>query len=292
MNNKLIVELRSMTGVGFMDCKKALIESGNDLDKAVIFLREKGLATQIKKSDRETNEGVVTSLVTYSPHLDAHIGIILEVNCETDFVAKNNEFKAFISSLIHVILQDSINSVDELLPCCIINPNSDLTVNEELQNLIIKFGENIKIRRLKRIIGENIFNYNHDDRIGVLLNLESKIRYNDELRMLGKDICLQIASMNPTYLDNQSIPLDIIQEEKNILIDQMMNDPKMMSKPENIRMKIADGRLHKFYSENCLMEQKFIKDDSVTVATHINSAIKLIGKHIEVAEFIRYERGK
>ncbi len=278
-----IKDLMKSTGVGMMDCKKALEEAEGDKEKAVTILREKGLATQAKKSGRIAAEGIVTSVV------DGNVGAVVEVNIETDFAANNDEFKAFVAAVAKTVIEQNPADVDALKACTI--SGGDKSVEETLQDLFIKIRENMVIRRFARLEGVLIPYVHGAGSIGVMVKLDTDLPA-DKAFEVGKDCALQIAAMNPGYLNRESVPAEVLDNEKNIIMAQMAEDPKMASKPEQVRAKIAEGKVGKYYSENCLLEQAFVKDDKVTVGKYVENAAKQLGGKIAVAEFVRFERGE
>lgn len=284
---KDVNELRKSTGVGMMDCKNALVEADGDMEKAVLILREKGLATQAKKSGRVAAEGLVISMVDESKNA----GAIVEINCETDFVAKNPEFKGFVESVAKTVINENPADLDALLKTKL--DGSTETVEEALQTLFLKIRENLQIRRFTRLEGILVPYIHGDGRIGVLVKLESDIdASNTELLACGKDCALQIAALNPSYLNSEEVPDSVLETEKSIMKAQMSEDPKMANKPEQVIAKIIEGKIGKYYSENCLLEQEFVKDGEFTVAKYVDSVAKKLGGSIKVTEFIRYERGE
>lgn len=284
---KDVNELRKSTGVGMMDCKNALVEADGDMEKAVLILREKGLATQAKKSGRVAAEGLVISMVDESKNA----GAIVEINCETDFVAKNPEFKGFVESVAKTVINENPADLEALLKTKL--DGSTETVEEALQTLFLKIRENLQIRRFTRLEGILVPYIHGDGRIGVLVKLESDIdASNTELLACGKDCALQIAALNPAYLNSEEVPDSVLETEKSIMKAQMSEDPKMANKPEQVIAKIIEGKIGKYYSENCLLEQEFVKDGEFTVAKYVDSVAKKLGGSIKVTEFIRYERGE
>ncbi|MBP8994190.1 MAG: elongation factor Ts [Bacteroidales bacterium] len=284
---KDVASLRERTGVGIMDCKKALIEADGDMEQAIVILREKGLATQAKKSGRVAAEGLVTSVVDYSKN----VGVVLEVNSETDFVAKNEEFRAFVSKVAQTIIDENPADVEALNATKL--AGSDATVAETLQELFLKIRENMQIRRFVRLEGALASYVHGDGQFGVMVQMETDLEpSNPELIACGKDICLQITSMNPQYLDRAAVPANAIEDEKKIMLAQMAEDPKMAGKPEQVKMKIVEGKVGKYYSENCLLEQEFVKDNELTIEKYVDSIAKKLGGKIKVVQFVRYERGE
>ena len=282
---KDVAELRKQTGVGMMDCKKALVEADGDTEKAILILREKGLATQAKKAGRSASEGIVTAVVKDG------VGVVVEVNSETDFVAQNDEFKAFVDTVANTIIESNPADIDTLLATKA--SGSDMTVKELYDELFLKIRENMSIRRFKRFEGILVPYVHGGGSIGVMVKLDTDIAPdNAEMLTAGKDCALQIAAMNPKYLDEASVPESAIEEEKNIMLVQMNDDPKMASKPEQVKAKIIDGKIGKFYKENCLLDQTFVKDDKVSVKQYLDSVAKAQGGKLTVSEFVRYERGE
>ncbi len=278
-----IKDLMKATGVGMMDCKKALEEAEGDTEKAVTILREKGLATQAKKSSRVAAEGIVTSVV------EGNVGAVVEVNIETDFAANNDEFKAFVAAVAKTVIEKNPADVDSLKAATI--SGGSKSVEETLQDLFIKIRENMVIRRFKRLEGVLVPYVHGGGSIGVMVKLDTDLPA-DKVFEVGKNCALQVAAMNPAYLDRASVPAEVLDEEKKIIMTQMAEDPKMSSKPEQVRAKIAEGKVGKYYSENCLLEQAYVKDDKMSVQDYIKSAAKELGGKINVVEYVRFERGE
>ncbi|MCR5807913.1 MAG: translation elongation factor Ts [Oscillospiraceae bacterium] len=278
-----IKDLMKSTGVGMMECKKALEEAEGDREQAVTILRERGLATQAKKADRTAAEGIATAVV------EGNVGAVLEVNIETDFAANNDEFKAFVANVAKTIIKQDPADLDALKAAKI--SGGDKSVEETLQDLFIKIRENMVIRRFQRLEG-TLIPYVHDGgRIAVIVKVESDVDA-DTTFTVGKDVALQVTSMNPRFLDKASVSAEVIENEKNIVIAQMNEDPKMASKPDQVKAKIAEGKLGKFYTENCLLEQEFVKDGDLTVGKYVEKAAKDKGGKIKVVDFVRFERGE
>lgn len=279
---KDVQKLREMTGVGMMDCKKALVASDGDMDKAVEYLREKGLAAAQKKAGRIAAEGVA-----YADVID-NTGVIVEINSETDFVAKNDLFLDFVKGIATVVAKENPVDLDDLLTKPYGNGN---TVQGELQEKILVIGENIKIRRFARFAEGVSVPYVHmGGRIGVLVNLE--VTGDIDATTIGKDVAMQIAALNPRFLDKSMVTEEVLAEEKKILLAQMDNDPKMSSKPEQVKEKIVQGKLNKFYSENCLLQQEFVKDGDMTVEQYINRSAKALGGTVTLKNAVRFEKGE
>ncbi|MGN0553974.1 MAG: translation elongation factor Ts [Oscillospiraceae bacterium] len=278
-----IKDLMKATGVGMMDCKKALEEADGDTEKAVTILREKGLATQAKKSGRVAAEGIVTSVV------EGNVGAVVEVNIETDFAANNEEFKAFVAAVAKTVIEKNPADVDALKATVI--SGGDKTVEETLQDLFIKIRENMVIRRFQRFEGILVPYVHGGGSIGVMVKLDTDLAA-DKVFEVGKDCALQVAAMNPAYLDEASVPASVLENEKTIIMAQMAEDPKMASKPEQVKAKIAEGKVGKYYSENCLLDQAFVKDDKMTVKQYVDNAAKALGGSIKVVDYVRFERGE
>ena len=278
-----IKDLMKATGVGMMDCKKALEEADGDTEKAVTILREKGLATQAKKSGRVAAEGIVTSVV------EGNVGAVVEVNIETDFAANNDEFKAFVAAVAKTVIEKNPADVDALKATVI--SGGDKTVEETLQDLFIKIRENMVIRRFQRFEGTLVPYVHGGGSIGVMVKLDTDLPA-DKVFEVGKDCALQVAAMNPAYLDEASVPESVLENEKTIIMAQMAEDPKMASKPEQVKAKIAEGKVGKYYSENCLLDQAFVKDDKMTVKQYVDNAAKALGGSIKVVDYVRFERGE
>lgn len=278
-----IKDLMKATGVGMMDCKKALEEADGDTEKAVTILREKGLATQAKKSGRVAAEGIVTSVV------EGNVGAVVEVNIETDFAANNDEFKAFVAAVAKTVIEKNPADVDALKATVI--SGGDKTVEETLQDLFIKIRENMVIRRFQRFEGTLVPYVHGGGSIGVMVKLDTDLAA-DKVFEVGKDCALQVAAMNPAYLDEASVPASVLENEKTIIMAQMAEDPKMASKPEQVKAKIAEGKVGKYYSENCLLNQAFVKDDKMTVKQYVDNAAKALGGSIKVVDYVRFERGE
>ena len=252
---KDVQKLREMTGVGMMDCKKALTEAEGDMDKAIEILREKGLAASAKKAGRIAAEGMA-----YAAVIDG-VGVVVEVNAETDFVGKNEKFVNFVKGVAATVAACNPADLDALMACKY--DGTDLTVQEQQQEMVLVIGENIKVRRFARFAEGFCVPYIHaGGKIGVLvsLNVEGDIDATE----IGKDVAMQIAALNPRFWDKSQVTEDVLAEEKKIMLVQMANDPKMANKPDQVKEKIVDGKLNKFYSENCLLQQEFVKDGDMT----------------------------
>ena len=281
---KDVQTLREMTGAGMMDCKKALTDAEGDMDKAVEVLREKGLAAAAKKAGRIAAEGLVFAKVCKK----SGMGAIVEVNCETDFVAKNEDFQKFVSDLAAVIIKEKPADNDALLKCAY--PDSKFTVEQTLQDKILTIGENLKLRRFDLFEEPVNVSYIHmGGKIGVLVNMEvSGINDNDAVTALGRDICMQIAAMRPGYLKREEVPEDVVEKEKEILLALSINE----GKPEKVAEKIVLGRINKFFEEGCLLEQAFVKENKISVGEHVKAVARELGGSIELKKFVRFEKGE
>ena len=269
--------LREMTSCGMMDCKKALTETNGDMDKAVEYLREKGLATATKKAGRIASEGIVKVYMSE----DNKVGVLLEVNSETDFVAKNDEFLDFVTSVAKVIADKNPADVDALNEVAF---DSEKNVAEALVALIAKIGENMKIRRFVRFEG-NVCSYSHGGgRIGVLVKAENELA--GDSYEAARDVAMQIAAINPMYLSKDVVPQEDIDHERHIIRSQINEDPKNASKPENIIEKMIDGKINKFFEQNCLLQQEFVKDSDQKVEKYLES------KGVKLVEYVRFEKGE
>lgn len=279
--------LREKTGCGMMDCKKALTEANGDMDAAIDVLRKQGLAKQAKKADRIAAEGVALAITAD----DNTAGVVIEVNAETDFVAKNADFQAFVKTCAMTVLKNSPADVDALL--ALQADGSEMTVAELLQEKVLTIGENIKIRRFEKIDGACVAYVHAGGKIGVLVNFDTDLdATNPEFVAYGKDIAMQIAALNTLYLNEASVPAEVIEHEKSIMVDQMKNDPKMANKPEQVLAKIVEGKIGKYYKENCLVDQEFVKDSSMTVGKYTEATAKKLGGSIAIKKFIRFEKGE
>ena len=275
--------LREMTGVGMMECKKALTETDGDMDKAVEWLREKGLAKAAKKAGRIAAEGMAYSAVING------VGVVIEVNSETDFAAKTDAFVDLVKNLAEVVAVCNPADVEAIKTCKY--PNSELTVAEVMQEKVMAIGENMQIRRFARYEENTSVAYVHaGGKIGVLVNLA--VEGGVDATEIGKDVAMQIAALNPRFWDKSEVTEDVLAEEKRIMMVQMENDPKMANKPEQVREKIVMGKLNKFYSENCLLQQEFVKDNQFTVEKYIASAAKALGGSVKFVDAVRFEKGE
>lgn len=281
---KDVKALREKTGCGMMDCKKALTESNGDMDKAIDFLREKGLAAATKKSGRIAAEGIAFACTNDKEN----IGVVIEVNAETDFVAKNADFQNFVKVCANTVIESNPANLDELLKTKA--AGSDMTIADLVQEKILTIGENIKIRRFCRYEGV-VSTYIHAaGRIGVMVKFDTsnEIANNPEFKQYAKNIAMQIAAVNPLYLDQTSVPTDVVNHEKKILTEQVINE----GKPANIAEKIVMGKMSKFYKENCLVDQIYVKDSDLTVTKYTDKIANDLGGNIKIVAFERFEKGE
>ena len=273
----MVKELREITSAGMLDCQKALKATDGDMDKAIEFLREKGLATAAKKAGRIAAEGIVKAYLTD----DKKVGVLLEVNSETDFVAKNEEFQNFVNDVAKLIAEKNPKDVEELKEL----PLGGETVAAKLTALIAKIGENMNIRRFSRIEG-NVCSYTHaGGRIGVLVQAENPLNTENSYEA-ARDVAMQIAAINPLYLSKEVVPAADVEHEKGIIVAQIKEDPKNAGKPDNIIEKMVMGKINKFYENNCLLQQEFVKDSDQKVQAY------LAANGVNLLKFVRFEKGE
>ena len=278
-----VKNLREMTGVGMMDCKKALTECDGDIDKAIEYLREKGLAASAKKAGRIAAEGMA-----YATVIDG-VGGVVEVNAETDFVGKNEKFQNFVKGVAAVVAKEDPKDLEALMAAPYGNGR---TVEQERQEMVLVIGENIKVRRFARYdTGLNVPYVHMGGRIAVLVNLETEST-DAAVVELGKDIAMQIAALNPTYKDKSDVSAEFIEKEKEIRLAQAKEDPKNAKKPDAIIEKIVMGGIGKYFKEICLLQQPFVKDDKVSVEEHIAAVAKQVGASIKLVNYTRFEKGE
>ena len=279
---KAVAELRKQTGCGMMDCKKALTETDGDFEAAVKYLREKGMAATAKKADRIAAEGIVDIMTI------GNTTAIVEVNSETDFVAKNATFQEFVKDILKTIIANKPADVDALLASNYVGGG---LVSEALAEQIYKIGEKLSIRRFQVVEGV-VSSYIHGmGATGVIVSFETDLADKDLFKECAKNVALQTAAMDVKYLDKDSVPASVIAEEEAILISQMKEDPKMANKPEAVLANIVKGRIGKFYENNCLLEQAYVKDDSMTVSKYVASVAKELGGSIKVTRYVRFDKG-
>jgi elongation factor Ts len=279
---KDVKALREQTGCGMMDCKKALVEADGDMEKAVDFLREQGLAKQAKKASRVAAEGMAFAMTTE----DHKKGVVIEVNAETDFVAKNADFQAFVNTCAQTVIDNNPADVEALLACNA--SGTDKTVAELLQEKVLVIGENIQIRRFKLMEGACVAYVHAGGVIGVLVNFKTDLADKPEFVTYGKDVAMQIAALNTPYLKELDVPAEVLEHEKEIMKAEVVNS----GKPEAIADKIVMGKIGKFYKENCLLDQAFVKENKISVQQYTNNTAKELGGSIEITEFVRFEKGE
>ena len=274
--------LREKTGCGMMDCKKALVQADGDMDKAIDFLREQGLAKQAKKASRIAAEGVAYATTSD----DNSVGVVIEVNAETDFVAKNDSFMEFVKACAATVIEQNPADVEALL--ALQAAGSDKTVAELLQEKVLTIGENIQIRRFERMEGACVAYVHAGGKIGVLVNFNTDLAAKPEFIAYGKDVAMQIAALNTPYLTRDDVPAEVIDHEKEVMRQQVINE----GKPEAIADKIVMGKINKFYKENCLVDQEFVKDNKLTVAQYTKNTAKELDGNIDIVKFVRFEKGE
>ncbi len=280
---KDVQALREKTGCGMMDCKKALVECDGNMEAAADYLREKGLASQAKKAGRIAAEGTV------AVYTGNGVGTIVELNSETDFVANGEGFKALADEVALIVAEQNPADMDALLAC----EKDGMTVEAKVQELFLAIRENIKIRRFDRYEGKVVSYVHAGGKIGVLVNFDTDLAEDNEgLVAMGKSVAMQIAAMNPAYLDEASVPAEVIEKEKAILIAQMKEDPKMANKPDAVLGKIVEGKIGKFYKENCLVEQAFVMNGDINVGKYIADTAKELGANVTLKSFVRFEKGE
>ena len=285
---KDVAALREKTGCGMMDCKKALQASDGDGAKAIEFLREKGLAAAAKKASRIAAEGVIAL------HIDneKQIGVIIEVNSETDFVARNDEFRALVTGAAKAVAEYAPETVEALLECKFEDTTD--TVADVLREKILKIGENMNIRRFVRVEGFCAGYVHGGGASAALVKIEGDAAAlaNDAVTEMGKNIGMQIVAMTPAYLNPEAVPAEVVESEKQILISKIKNDPKMANKPEQVIEKMVAGKINKYYQENCLLNQAYVKEPKQSVADYIAEVSKAVGAELKVTQFVAYEKGE
>ncbi len=275
--------LREKTGCGMMDCKKALTEANGDMDAAVDFLREQGLAKQAKKASRIAAEGIAYALTNDTNT----VGVVIEVNSETDFVAKNDDFKNFVDICAKTVMAQNPADVDALKECKA--EGTEMTVAELLQEKVLTIGENLQIRRFARFEAPCVGYVHAGGKIGVIVTFDTDVdTASDAFVACGKDVAMQIAALNTAYLNAEAVPADVLEHEKKIMREQLLNE----GKPEQIIEKILLGKVQKYYKENCLVDQEFVKNNDLTIKKYVDSVAKELGGSIAITGFVRYEKGE
>ena len=280
---KDVSALRERTSCGMMDCKKALTEADGDFEKACEILREKGLAAATKKAGRIAADGLVVAKV------EGNVGAVVEVNSETDFVAKNQSFVDFVNGCADIVIEKNPSDVDALLAL----NYGERTVKEELNDKILTIGENMTVRRFARLEGALVSYVHAGGKIGVIVKFDTDCADKEGFEEFGKDVAMQVAALNPAYLNKSDVPSDIVEHEREILVLQAKEDPKNANKPEQVLVKMVEGRLNKkFYQDSCLVEQPFVKDGNMTVGQYAAETAKKLGGKIEIVSFVRFEKGE
>ena len=275
--SKDVMELRKKTGAGVADCQKALKETEGNMEKAVDFLREKGIATAAKKASRIAAEGIVLAKVNNST------GVLVEVNCETDFVAKGDQYIEFVNGVADYVMANDVADIDALVAA----------KNEETIAATAKIGEKIAIRRFAKYTAESgvVESYIHmGGKVGVLVEVDGCTC--DGAHELAHDVALQISAAKPLYLVADEVPAEVVEHEKEILLAQIKNDPKLANKPEQVIAKMVEGKINKYYDENCLLRQAFVKDPSLTIEKVVKAAADKMGKVLSIKRFTRFEMGE
>ena len=281
---KDVAELRKQTGCGMMDCKKALTDANGDFEAAIKILREKGMAAVAKKADRIAAEGIVDILT-----IDNTTAMI-EVNSETDFVAKNAVFQQFVKDLLKTVIVNKPADVDALMSCNIEGEDVG-TVSDALASKTGTIGEKLSIRRFVIVEGVVATYIHNKGETGVIVNFATDLDAS-LIAECGKNVALQVAAMPVLYLNKESVPASVIEAEKEILVNQMKQDPKMANKPDAVLAKIVEGRVGKYYETNCLVEQAYVKDDSMSVSKYVASVAKELGGSIKITGYVRYDKGE
>ena len=275
--------LREMTNVGMMDCKKALSETDGNMDKAIEWLREKGLAKAAKKAGRVAAEGMA-----YADVIDGK-GVVVEVNSETDFAAKSEIFTDFVKGVAKTVADNGPATLEDLMNCYY--PGTNLTITQILPEKVMVIGENLQVRRFAMYNGGTSVAYVHaGGKIGVLVNL--LVEGDIDATEIGKDVAMQIAALNPRFWDKSLVSEDVIAEERKVALALIDADPKMASKPDQVKAKIVDGKINAFYKENCLLQQEFVKDSSMSVEKYIESAAKALGGKVTFVDAVRFMKGE
>ena len=282
----MVADLRKKTGCGMMECKKALVEADGNIDEAIKVLRERGLAVAAKKADRIAADGVVDIKTV------GNTTAMIEVNSETDFVAKNENFRAFVVTLLDTIIANKPADVEALLASKYLD--TEMTVADKMQEMVFTIGEKLDIRRFVVVEG-TVSTYIHGKgSIGVIVcfDADETAKNNDGFAEFAKNIALQVGAYPTSYLDRDSVPASVVEEEKNVLIAQIKNDPANSKKPDAIIEKMVIGRIGKFYENNCLCEQAYVKDDSMKVSQYVEKTAKEFGGSIKLTGVVRFEKGE
>lgn len=278
---KDVAELRKQTGCGMMDCKNALVAADGNFEEAIKVLREKGIAATAKKQSRIAAEGIVDILT------EGNRTAMIEVNSETDFVAKNVDFQNFVKTCALTVIENSPADVDALKACTAFG--TDMTVEALLQEKVLTIGENLQLRRFERFETPCVGYVHAGGKIGVMVTFDTDVdTTSDAFVACGKDVAMQIAALNTPYLNKDSVPADVLEHEKKIMREQLLNE----GKPEAIIEKILGGKVAKYYKENCLVDQEFVKNNDLTIQKYVDSVAKELGGNIAITGFVRYEKGE
>ena len=281
---KDVAALRAKTGIGMMECKKALVEADGDVDAAIKILREKGeLKAESKMATRIAADGIVEI------RKEGDKTAIIEVNSETDFVAKNDTFKAFVGDLLGIIIKEEPKDVDALMAC---QYDAEMTVDAKVKEMIFKIGEKLTIRRFAVVEGITSTYIHGNGSIGVVAKFETNVADKPEFAAFAKNIALQIGAYPTPYLCREQVPASVLDEEKKILLAQIANDPANASKPDAIKEKMVLGRISKFYDNNCLLDMTYVKDEDMKVGQYVKATAKELGGEIAIVEFYRFEKGE
>ena len=281
---KDVAALRAKTGIGMMECKKALVEAEGDVDAAIKILREKGeLKAESKMATRIAADGIVEILK------DGDFTAMIEVNSETDFVAKNESFKEFVGELLKIIIEQKPADVDALMAC---KYDDEMNVDAKVKEMIFKIGEKITVRRFVLVEGITSTYIHGTGSIGVIAKFATNVADKAEFAVFAKNIALQIGAYPTPYLCREQVPASVIEEEKKILLAQIANDPATASKPDAIKEKMVQGRISKFYDNNCLVDMGYVKDDDMKVGQYVKATAKELGGEIEIVDFYRFEKGE
>ena len=281
---KDVAALRAKTGIGMMECKKALVEANGDVDAAVKILREKGeLKAESKMASRIAADGVVEVLK------EGDVTAMIEVNSETDFVAKNESFKEFVTDLLKLIVAQKPADIDALMAC---KYDDEMNVEAKVKEMIFKIGEKLTVRRFVLVEGVTSTYIHGTGSIGVIAKFNTNVADKAEFAAFAKNIALQIGAYPTPYLCREQVPASVIEEEKSILLTQIANDPANAKKPDAIKAKMVEGRISKFYDNNCLVDMAYVKDDDMKVGQYVKATAKELGGEIAIVDFFRYEKGE
>ncbi|MBQ9797394.1 MAG: elongation factor Ts [Clostridia bacterium] len=281
---KDVAELRKRTGIGMMECKKALVDANGDMDAAIKILREKGeLKAESKMATRIAADGIVSILK------DGDVTAMIEVNSETDFVAKNETFKEFVNELLKLIIDQKPADIDALMAC---KYDAEMDVEAKMKEMIFKIGEKLTIRRFVIVNGVTSTYIHGTGSIGVIAKFETNVADHPDFAAFAKNIALQIGAYPTPYLSREQVPASVLEEEKNILLAQIANDPANAKKPEQIKLKMVEGRISKFYDNNCLVDMTYVKDEDMKVGQYVKAAAKEMGGEIAIVDFYRFEKGE